>query len=75
MRWLVRAAGLFSPMMRHVCEMSYLWRLPHSLDGDKLQALLGTVLHTNAGSAVSAALSDLGLNGNVPPKNAAAAAA
>ena len=72
---LLRAAGLFSPMMRHVCEMSYLWRVPHSLDGDKLQALLGTVPHTNAGSAVSAALSDLGLNRNVPPKSAAATAA
>ncbi|MDA4845654.1 NmrA family NAD(P)-binding protein [Hoeflea poritis] len=72
---LLRAAGLFSPMMRHVCEMSYLWHVPHSLDGDKLRTLLGTVPHTDADSAVSAALSDLGINRNASPKSAAVAAA
>ena len=30
---LLRAAGLFSPMMREIVKMSYLWRTPHSLDG------------------------------------------
>ncbi|MEZ5800416.1 MAG: hypothetical protein R3D29_08015 [Nitratireductor sp.] len=26
---LIRAGGLFVPMMREISEMSYLWRVPH----------------------------------------------
>ncbi|WP_419906848.1 NmrA family NAD(P)-binding protein [Hoeflea sp.] len=72
---LLRAAGLFSPMMRHVCEMSYLWNTPHSLDGGKLKALIETVPHTAAAAAVSTALSELELCDVVQPDGAAPAAA
>ena len=59
---LLRAAGVFSPMLREICEMSYLWRTPHSLDGSKLKALIARVPHTEASVAVAAALSELGVD-------------
>ncbi|MCE9659711.1 MAG: NAD-dependent epimerase/dehydratase family protein [Burkholderiales bacterium] len=39
MPWpLLRVAGLFAPMLRELSRMSYLWRVPHALDGGKLAA-------------------------------------
>ena len=39
MPWLlIRAAGLVAPMLRELARMSYLWRVPHALDGRKLAA-------------------------------------
>ncbi len=38
---LLKIVGLVSPMMREVAAMSYLWRTPHSLDGAKLERLVG----------------------------------
>ena len=38
---LVRLATPFSPMLRALFEMRYLWQRPHALDGSQLQALLG----------------------------------
>ncbi|WP_299555668.1 NAD-dependent epimerase/dehydratase family protein [uncultured Tateyamaria sp.] len=32
--------GLWSPLMREVFEMRYLWRRPHAMDGSKLRAVL-----------------------------------
>ena len=43
---LLRLATPFSPMLRALFEMRYLWQRPHQLDGSRLQALLGTVPHT-----------------------------
>jgi len=43
---LLRLATPFSPMLRALFEMRYLWQRPHRLDGSRLQALLGTVPHT-----------------------------
>lgn len=43
---LLRLATPFSPMLRALFEMRYLWERPHQLDGSRLQALLGTVPHT-----------------------------
>ena len=37
---LARIAGLFSPMIREVMEMRYLWQRPHRLDGSKLASVL-----------------------------------
>jgi nucleoside-diphosphate-sugar epimerase len=39
--WLLRLATPFSPMLRALFEMRYLWQRPHALDGRRLQALLG----------------------------------
>ena len=46
---LLRAAGLFSPMMREIVKMSYLWRTPHSLDGSKLERTVGTTAGDRSG--------------------------
>jgi nucleoside-diphosphate-sugar epimerase len=41
MPWpLLRVAGLFSPLMREVAEMAYLWKVPHRIDGSKLALVL-----------------------------------
>jgi len=37
---LLRLATPFSPMLRALFEMRYLWQRPHQLDGTRLQALL-----------------------------------
>lgn len=57
---LVRLAGLVHPMSREVARMSYLWRVPHALDGSALDALSG-VVHTPLAQAIEASLVELGL--------------
>lgn len=39
--WLLRLGAVVSPMWRAVVELSYLWRVPHRLEGAALEALLG----------------------------------
>lgn len=57
---LLRLAGLVHPMSRELARMSYLWRVPHALDGSALDALPG-VVHTPLPEAVEASLIELGL--------------
>ena len=59
---VLRLGGLVVPMLREVCEMAYLWRVPHSLDGSKLDALIGSVPKTDPAAAVAAALADMGVD-------------
>ncbi|MEH6403758.1 MAG: NAD(P)H-binding protein [Sneathiella sp.] len=41
MPWrLIRVLGLILPQMREVAEMSYLWQVPHRIDGSKLATIL-----------------------------------
>ncbi|MGQ2909763.1 MAG: NmrA family NAD(P)-binding protein [Aliihoeflea sp.] len=56
---LLRAAGLFMPMMRELAAMSYLWRVPHSLDGAKLAALVPDLEATSLDSAIERVVGDL----------------
>ncbi len=58
---LLRAAGLVMPMWREICEVAYLWTVPHRLDGEKLQMLMGTIPRTDPQVAVAHALADLGI--------------
>jgi nucleoside-diphosphate-sugar epimerase len=37
----IRALGLVLPLMRALADMSYLWRVPHALDGQRLRAVVG----------------------------------
>ena len=37
---LIRFLSFFAPMMWEISEMSYLWRIPHMIDGAKLAAAL-----------------------------------
>lgn len=36
----MRLIGLFSPLIREVCEMRYLWNVPHQMEGKKLKKAL-----------------------------------
>lgn len=49
--FLLRIVGLFNPILKAVVEMSYLWRVPHSLDGHKLTQLID-VPHTQFNDAL-----------------------
>jgi nucleoside-diphosphate-sugar epimerase len=60
---LLRAAGLVMPMMREVAKMSYLWRVPHSLDGSKLERTIGRLPSTPPVDAIRQAVADLALDG------------
>lgn len=59
---LLRAGGLFMPMLREVVVMSYLWRMPHSLDGSKLAGALGHLPATAPTEALRQAIHDLALD-------------
>jgi nucleoside-diphosphate-sugar epimerase len=61
MPWgFIRAVGLVYPMWRELARMSYLWRVPHALDGRRLAALPG-VPHTPLPLALRQSLIELGL--------------
>lgn len=45
-RGMVRALGLFSPLLRELVEMMYLFETPVILDDAKLRAVLPDVRHT-----------------------------
>ena len=60
MPWAALVLALpFSPMLRSLWTMRYLWRRPHSLDGRALTALLGNVPHTELDAALGRALAQL----------------
>lgn len=61
MPWgFIRAVGLVHPMWRELARMSYLWRVPHALDGRRLAALYG-LRQTPLPQALHASLIELGL--------------
>ncbi len=61
MPWgFIRAVGLVHPLWRELARMSYLWRVPHALDGRRLATLYG-VRQTPLPQALRAALIELGL--------------
>ena len=61
MPWpLLRVLSLFSPMLREVCEMSYLWHTAHRLDGKRFERRIGPLAHTPLEQALAGALGDLG---------------
>jgi nucleoside-diphosphate-sugar epimerase len=62
---LIRAVGVFVPTWRALGQMSYLWRVPHALEGRDLQAAVGTLPHTPLERALVDALHALG-HGRAP---------
>jgi nucleoside-diphosphate-sugar epimerase len=73
MPWgLIRTVGWVYPLWRELARMSYLWQVPHALDGRALARLAGPLPGTPPDAAVRAALVDLGYG---PPTAAAHAAA
>jgi hypothetical protein len=62
MPWgLIRAVGLVKPMWRELARMSYLWRVPHALDGTSLQAAVGSLPGTPPARAMRQALAEQGV--------------
>ena len=57
---LIRTAGLVVPTWRALAEMSYLWRVPHALDGAALAAAVGPLPSTPAPEALRDSLYALG---------------
>jgi nucleoside-diphosphate-sugar epimerase len=69
---LVRAAGWVHPMSREIARMSYLWRVPHALDGRALQRAVGPLPSTPIVAALQASLLELGLGSTLPLRTSAA---
>ncbi|MDQ2928485.1 MAG: epimerase [Pseudomonadota bacterium] len=68
MPWpMIRALGLFVPLWRELARMSYLWRVPHALDGRKLAARCPSLRLTPLEDALAASLRDLGLGATPRP--------
>lgn len=59
---ILRTIGLFNGVLREVVKMSYLWRVPHSLDNAKLEALIGEEPHRPLDRALAEAIADLRLD-------------
>jgi len=59
---LLKAGGLFVPILREVAAMSYLWNTPHSLDGRKFEALVGALPATDPVTAIRQAVADQSLD-------------
>lgn len=67
MPWsLIRGVGAVYPLWRELGRMSYLWRVPHALDGSALARAAGPLPATPVAVAVARALSDLGQSGHAP---------
>lgn len=56
----IRIAGLVWPMGRELAAMSYLWRVPHALNGGALERAVGPLPATPVVAALRQALLDLG---------------
>ncbi|WP_334188521.1 NAD-dependent epimerase/dehydratase family protein [Noviherbaspirillum sp.] len=59
--WQLRLASPFSPMLRAIVEMRYLWQRPHRLSEDKLATLIGTVPRTELHEVMRAVLAGDGV--------------
>ena len=59
---LLSLVGLLQPVLREVIKMRYLWDTAHSLDGSRLDALLGKTAVTPPAVALRQAIADLNLD-------------
>jgi hypothetical protein len=58
--WFLRTIGQLMALGRELSELEYLWRVPHSISGDKLKAALGDIAHTPLPKAIAASLRSVG---------------
>lgn len=57
MPWFILSfLGLFSPTIKEVIEMRYLWDVPHSLDDTKLRTALPSIKTTPLGDSLKEVL-------------------
>ena len=69
MPWAVlKLGGLVVPMWREIAAMSYLWHVPHALDGTALERAVGPLRTTPLDVAMREALLALGFaSSSAPP--------
>ncbi len=61
MPWgIIRVGGIVYPLWRELARMSYLWRVPHRLDGAALEKAVGPLPMTDASTAIRDAMLALG---------------
>jgi nucleoside-diphosphate-sugar epimerase len=61
MPWrLLRIMGVAVPVFYELADISYLWNVPHAIDGTRLTATIGELPHTPLDQAIAAALAALG---------------
>jgi nucleoside-diphosphate-sugar epimerase len=66
MPWrLMKLIGFAVPVFRELSEISYLWSVPHAIDGAALKAVIGEIPHTPLDQAVAASLAALGVRRRV----------
>jgi hypothetical protein len=58
---VIRLIGLFRPVMRELARMSYLWRVPHAIDGRSLVRAVGPLVGTAPARALKDAMTGLGV--------------
>ncbi len=71
---ILRLMGLFSPLMREVVEMRYLWRRPHAIDAADFAAIVPDFHPTEPLQAIRASLVECGRLDTpplAPPKSSA----
>ncbi len=54
--WMIKTFGQLLAIGRELAELEYLWRVPHSISGDKLKAAIGEVPHISLPDAIAASL-------------------
>ena len=64
---LLRIAGIAVPLWRELARMSYLWRVPHALDGRRLAARCPELRPTPLDDAMRASLAALGFAATAAP--------
>ena len=58
--WTLKTIGQLMAIGRELAELEYLWKVPHRIDGAKLEAAIGKVPHTPFNKAIAMSLRDLG---------------
>ncbi|HEU4460111.1 MAG TPA: epimerase [Methylibium sp.] len=58
--WALRAVGVVVPLWRELARMAYLRRVPHAIDGRRLEALAGPLRATPLDEALRRSLRELG---------------
>jgi len=58
MHWgMFKLMAIFSPLLKSVMEMQYLWQRSHQLDGKKLESLIGPLPSTSLAQALKVCIS------------------
>jgi nucleoside-diphosphate-sugar epimerase len=59
--WTIHSFGRLFAMGRELSEMGYLWKVPHQISGERLEAAIGSIPHTPLNVAVERSMRELEL--------------